>query len=532
MKLLIKLFTVLSVTACTLDLAAQVTYADDVAEIIYTKCASCHRSGEIGPMSFSNYDEVKSWGATIKAVTLSKYMPPWKADPSYSRFQAENFLTDEEISKISEWVDNGMQRGNEINEPDFPDFVAGSALGTPDLVLEMEEAYMHRGNNRDAYRYFVLPSGLTEDKVVKAMEFRPGNAQIVHHALIFEDVTGIAQQRDDATLLYGFDGFGSFNGGSQEDILNQKQYPGYVPGQKPIKYPDGTGKILSAGADVVVQVHYAPWSTDEWDQSSINIFFAEEGEVLEREVEGHIMVPLPDVINDLFIIPANQEREFHGIWELEEDLSFTGISPHMHLLGKHWEVYMEKPDGEIKNLIRINDWDFNWQGGYAFNRYITAPRGTKIHAIASYDNTADNPNNPTSPPSFVSWGEGTTDEMYYLPFDFVPYQEGDEDIIFESLGTSNTDDPSVIVGGDHIYPLTPNPVADFAAGHFKLSQGKAIHISLTNMQGQLIRTLRSSEFYNMGEHQINFSTKHLEAGTYILNIKGKNLNMSTQFVKI
>lgn len=482
-------------------------------------------------MSFSNYDEVKSWGATIKFVTGTKFMPPWQADPEYSRFQAENFLTDDQIDKIAEWVDNGMQRGDASNEPAFPEFVSGSALGTPDLVLEMEEAYLHRGDNTDTYRYFVLPSGLTEDKVVKAMEFRPGNTQIVHHALLFEDVTGVAAQRDAFTPEYGFNGFGSFNGGSQDEILNQKQYPGYVPGQKPIKYPDGTGKILRAGADLVVQVHYAPWSTDEWDQSSVNIFFAEEGEVFEREVEGHIMVPLPSVINDWFVIRPNTKPEFHGIWEIEEDLSFTGLSPHMHLLGQHWEVFMEKPDGEITNLIRINNWDFDWQGGYAFNRYITAPAGTKIHAIASYDNTADNPNNPSNPPTLVSWGEGTTDEMYYLPLDFVKYQDGDEDIIFDS-GISSTEDSPVTVGGDQLKPLTPNPVSDFAAGHFSLSQGKAVHISITDMQGHLIRVISSGEFYNMGEHQVNFSTKSLDAGAYILNIKGRNLNMSTQFVKM
>ena len=190
MKHLLELLLFVGVLTGTSNVSAQVTYADDIADIVYTKCASCHRSGEIGPMSFSNYEEVKSWGATIKNVTQSKYMPPWLADPSYSRFQAENFLTDDELNKIAEWVDNGMPRGDAANEPAFPEFVDGSAIGTPDLLLEMAEPYMHKGNNKDDYRYFVLPSGLTEDKVIKTMEFRPGNTQIVHHALIFEDNSG------------------------------------------------------------------------------------------------------------------------------------------------------------------------------------------------------------------------------------------------------------------------------------------------------------------------------------------------------
>lgn len=523
-----KLFTIL-IFSClfTLNVNGQ-TYAEDIAEIVYQKCANCHRDGEIGPMSFSNYDEVKSWGETIKFVTEIKYMPPWKADPSYSRFLGENYLTDEEIATIASWVDNGMERGDVNIEPAFPDFPDGSILGTPDLVLEMSEAYLHKGNNQDNYRYFVLPSGLTEDKVVKAMEFRPDNKQIVHHALIFEDTTGEAAANDAATTEYGFDGFGSFLSGNQADILNQKQYPGYVPGQKPVRYPDGTGQILQAGADVVVQLHYAPWPVDEYDQSKVNIFFADESEDIEREIEGHIMVPLQEVINDVFIIPANTKKEFHGIWTVPKDISFVGITPHMHLLGKHWEVYLERPNGEIENLILIDDWDFNWQGGFSFPRYIVAPQGSKVHAIASYDNTASNPNNPSNPPKFVTWGEGTEDEMYYLPLNYVEYREGDEDIVFDP--TVSTDEPEWN-NEFKIYPIYPNPVEDITTVGFSMSQGMPVDIQIMDIKGQMVRSLRKGEFFNSGNHTIHFSSKNLSNGVYILNIAGNGFQMSEKFVK-
>ncbi|MBT8234406.1 MAG: cytochrome c, partial [Saprospiraceae bacterium] len=169
------------------DLSAQVTYADDIASIIYTSCSNCHREGEIGPFPLTNYEEVKQRANMIKFVTESGFMPPWQADPGYSRFLEENFLNESEIQKIAQWIEDGTPRGDIANEPPFPDFPSGSALGTPDLVLEMEESHLHRGNNRDSYYYFVLPNPLTEDKVVKAVEFRPGNSKIVHHALIFED---------------------------------------------------------------------------------------------------------------------------------------------------------------------------------------------------------------------------------------------------------------------------------------------------------------------------------------------------------
>ncbi len=523
-------FHFLTLLLCCLTFSGfgQKTFSADVAEIIYKKCSSCHRAGEIGPMALTNYEEVKDWGAMIEYVTSNKIMPPWQADPTYSKFLGENYLTDSEIATIGEWVDAGMPRGDEAEEPPFPDFPEGSVLGEPDLVLEMEEEWLHEGNYQDDYRYFVFPTNLPEDKVIKAVEFRPGNSKIVHHALVFEDITGAAAANDAATPEYGFEGFGSFTDGSQQGTLNQKQYPGYVPGQKPNLFPDGIGQILRKGADVVVQVHYAPWPVDETDRSKLNIFFMDEEETFEREVRGHIMVPFQEVIGELFIIPANTQRIFHGTYEIPTDVSLVGIAPHMHLLGKHWEVWMEKPNGEIVNLIKIPEWDFNWQGSYSFERYIVAPAGTVIHAVASYDNTTNNPNNPSNPPQFVTWGESTTDEMYYLPITYVEYETGDEDIVFEE-STVNVAD--VVVDGSRIYPLQPNPVKDFTIAGFHLTHGQPLNISIFDLNGKKIRSLREAEFFNMGEHFINFSTKNLTAGLYILQIEGNNVLLTEKFVK-
>lgn len=510
--------------------AQEVNYSDDIASIIYQHCSNCHRPNEIGPFSLTNYEEVKNWGSSIRRVTTDKIMPPWQADPNYNHLLEENYLTDHQIEMISQWVNEGMPRGSVTREPVFPDFPSGSVLGEPDLVLEMSEAFLHKGNNRDNYRYFVLPTELDEDKVVKAIEFRPGNSKIVHHALLFEDNEGIAKAKDEATSEYGFNGFGSFLDGDATSILSQKQFPGYVPGQKPIRYPDGIGQILKAGSDVVIQVHYAPWPVDEYDQSKLNIFFADESEVVEREVDAHIMVPLPSVIRDIFLIPANSVKEFHGYWEVPEDLSLTGITPHMHLLGQHWEVYLEHTDGSIDSLIRINEWDFNWQGSYSFNKYIIAEQGSTIHAIASYDNTSNNPNNPRNPPRIVTWGEGTTDEMYYLPINFVKYQTGDEDIVFDDLSTATTD----IINIKSASPLSlyPNPSSDYTTLEFELSVGEPIDISIFNTNGQLVKSIREQEFFNTGKHSLLINVKHLNSGNYITRIKGNRHELSSSFIKL
>jgi len=158
---------------------AQVTYSKDIAPIIYNNCTSCHRPGEIGPMPLTNFEEVSSWSGMIEYVTAIKYMPPWKPNKEYSNFVGERGLTDSEIELIADWVAAGSPQGDPALEPPLPDFPDGSQLGTPDLILEMEEEYFIEGNNQDDYRVFVIPTGLTEDKEIAAVEFRPGNTNIL-----------------------------------------------------------------------------------------------------------------------------------------------------------------------------------------------------------------------------------------------------------------------------------------------------------------------------------------------------------------
>ncbi len=526
-----KLYVIIILNVFGVSLFAQSpTYTEDIAPIIYNNCSICHRTGEIGPMSLTNYEEVKNWGLTIKYVTSIKYMPPWQPNPEYSRFQEENFLTDDQIALISDWVDDGMEEGDKSQEPQFPDFPEGSAIGTPDLVLKMSESYLHLGNNLDEYRYFVLPTGLTEDKKIKAIEFRPGNKKILHHALLFEDTSGKAALNDAVTPEYGFDGFGGFTGGSQLEILTQKQFPGYVPGQKAQFYPDGVGQTLKANSDLVIQIHYAPWPNDEWDQSEVNIFFADDNELVEREVRSHIMVPFQEVIGELFIILPNRVSEFHGVWEVPADISLFGLSPHMHLLGKSWEIYIENQDGSTENLIKIDNWDFNWQGAYYFNKYKIAKAGSKIHAIASYDNTEDNPTNPNFPPKFVSWGEGTTDEMFFLPLNYVMYREGDEDVVFSDNTTAikESDDGQI---KNKILPLSPNPINDYAKVVFTLDHASSISIDVYSISGEKIRNIRRNEFFGIGNNQIYFSSSQLVPGSYIIKITGQDFTMTQKFLK-
>ncbi|MEL6591990.1 MAG: hypothetical protein AAFQ68_17985, partial [Bacteroidota bacterium] len=233
-------------------LQAQPTFSEDIAPIIYNNCTSCHRSGEIGPFPLTNYNEVASWASMIQYVTEIGYMPPWKPDREYSSFVGESGLNEQEIQLIADWVNAGSPQGDPSLEPPLPNFPSGSQLGTPDTVLTMAEEYIIPGNNEDEYRVFVLPTGLTEDKEIAAIEFRPGNTKAVHHALIAYEINGQAAALDAQSPGYGYEAFGDFG------VPTQGNFTGYTPGIQSVKFPEGIGSILPAGADLLIQVHYAP----------------------------------------------------------------------------------------------------------------------------------------------------------------------------------------------------------------------------------------------------------------------------------
>ncbi|NBU73539.1 MAG: hypothetical protein EBS53_19205, partial [Bacteroidetes bacterium] len=174
---------------------AQVTWSGQVASIIYTHCTPCHRPGEIGPMPFTSYQEASAYASMIAFTTQARSMPPWQANPNYNHLLGERVLSTQEIQTIADWVQQGALRGNPAQEPALPQFPTGSQLGLPDTVISMAQSYVHQGNNQDMYRVFVLPTNLGQAKKIKAIEFRPGNSRIVHHAILATDVTGQGRSR-------------------------------------------------------------------------------------------------------------------------------------------------------------------------------------------------------------------------------------------------------------------------------------------------------------------------------------------------
>ena len=406
---------------------SQVNFSEDISPIIYNNCTECHRPDQSGPMSFTNYLEVASLGSMIEYVTQSGYMPPWHADTEYSTFIGERGLTDEEIGLISEWVSNGMPQGDPSLEASIPDFPEGSAIGIPDAVFTMEEEYLIEGNNQDDYRVFVFETNFPEDKYLKSIEIIPGNYAAVHHVLVNID-DGACAAIDASTPEYGYECESGFCTGEIPQLS-----AGYTPGMVPPLWNNDVGMLLPAGADISIQMHYAPSPIAQYDQSSINLFFKDEPVLREVQVLT--------IVDTQLLVPANEVYEHYVSFEIEEDISLISILPHMHLIGKSWLVYAEN-NGDTIPIISIPEWDFNWQNFYQPEYMLKLPQGYTLHAYAVYDNTASNPLNPNDPPQDISWCDYTTCEMFFLPFSYVPYQEGDENIYLGNSEDLGCTDPS------------------------------------------------------------------------------------------
>lgn len=379
--------------------ADEVTFNKHVAPILWKNCAGCHRPGEVGPFSLLEYKDAAKRAEFLRDITASRRMPPWKPEPGYGEFRDARRLSDDEIQTIARWVASGAREGDPKDLPALPRFPEGWQLGEPDLVLKMPEPFTIPADGRDIHRCFVIPIPIDSDRTVAAFEFRPGNSRVVHHSILYLDSTGAARRKDRADGKPGYGTFGS------PGIVPTGGLGAWAPGVRPYWLPDGVGKFLKKGSDLVLQIHYHPSGKEEKDQSMVGLFFT-------KKPAEKVVVGLATATRGLYI-PAGAKR--HVVTAENEplpvDVQALAISPHMHLLGKEIKVTATQPDGKVVPLIWIKDWDFNWQGTYPYARPVRLPRGSVIKMEAVFDNSADNPRNPTHPPRVVTWGEQTTDEM-------------------------------------------------------------------------------------------------------------------------
>jgi hypothetical protein len=324
-------------------------------------------------------------------------MPPCKAEPGYGEFANERRLTDAEIARLAAWFAAGTPEGDPADKPTPPTFPDGWQAGTPDLVLTTDRAFTVTPDGADQYRCFVLSTNLDHDAYLAGTEFRPGNRRVVHHAILFLDTTGKGRHLDDQTPEPGYPCFGG------PGFLPSGAVGGWAPGAMPSPRIDGVAKLIPKGSDIIVQIHYHPSGKPEQDQSKLGLTFSgppTRGQSAIVLRSRNIDIPAGDphyVVKTSMTVP--------------DDVDLVGITPHAHYLCKDMKINAELPDGTHVPLIWIKDWDFDWQGQYAYKSPVHLPKGTRIDLEYTYDNSEMNPHQPVDPPVRVTWGEQTRDEM-------------------------------------------------------------------------------------------------------------------------
>lgn len=405
-----------------------VTFSEQIAPIIFNQCASCHHPGEAAPFSLTSYEDVKKRGQLIAAVTKSHYMPPWHAAPGFAEFAGERRLTDDQIALIGEWVKEGMPQGDAAKTPPLPHFVEGWHLGKPDLIVTMPKGFALPASGPDIYRNFVVPLNLTGDKWVRAVEFHPGTRSVVHHCLFSYDASGTLRKRD------GEDGKPGFSGMDGGRSPNSGSLGGWAVGATPVPLAEGLAFPLPKGSDLVLQEHFHLTGKAETEQSTVGIYFADKAP--ERRLMG-IQVPSVFGIGAHMDIPAGARAyTIHGSFEVPVDVTCWSVGAHAHYLGKDMKMVATKPDGKTVPLLWIPDWDFAWQDRYPYKAPFVLPKGTRIDVTLVYDNTADNPHQPSNPPKEVWWGEGSFDEMGSMTLQVTAVHQEDEPVLKQALQTA------------------------------------------------------------------------------------------------
>ncbi|MDB5352141.1 MAG: Copper type ascorbate-dependent monooxygenase, C-terminal domain protein [Planctomycetota bacterium] len=425
------------------------TYSKDVAPILQKNCQECHRPGQVAPFSLLTYAQAKKRATDLAHVTSEKIMPPWPASTKVGGpFRDQRVLSDAEVATLTAWAEAGAPEGNPKDAPEPRKFSSTWTLGEPDLVLTVPEPYQIFASGDDEFRVFVLKTNFPTDRWIRAVDFKPGNRKVVHHILAGIDTSGRARQLDAKDKEPGYPAVGGFGDG----VPLRGFLPIWTPGSRPRYAPEGSGYVLPAGGDVLIQVHYHRSGKVEKDATSVGLYLSSEplpkqvrtgfvfpnvapeemtkilAKVQAAQAEGH-RPELNELLEGLLTIPAGDESyeikasSNTGFMSrpLSRDILLTSVMPHMHWLGKDFSFTAVLPDDKHTRvpLIEIKHWNFNWQGTYAFVEPIKLPKGTYFEMLAHFDNSDKNPSNQNKPPKDVSWGEQTTNEMCIGVFEFV-----------------------------------------------------------------------------------------------------------------
>jgi len=371
---------------------ADVTYAKQISRLLQRRCVECHRPGQPGPFPLTDYRDAADWSAMMREVVEDGRMPPWFADPEHGRFRNDARLTDDEKRLLFRWIDDGCPEGDPADLPPPPAFSDGWRIPRPDRVVDMADQPFDVPARGDVpYQYYLVDPGFAEDAFVRAAEVRPGDASVVHHALVMIVPPGGAGVAPDSA-------------GAMLD---------YTPGMAPTVLPDGAALRIPAGSKFLFQMHYTPNGSPRRDQTRLGLVFADPRTV-KRVVRGGA------VFNTAVAIPAGaRDASLAAEYTVPADALLLSLSPHLHLRGKSFRFEAVYANGLREVLLDVPHYDFNWQLRYELAEPRRLPAGTRLVCTAHWDNSAANPANP-DPTRDVGWGDRTDDEMLIGFFAYAP----------------------------------------------------------------------------------------------------------------
>lgn len=455
--------------------AAAVTFNRQIAPIVFSNCAPCHRPGEAAPFSLLSYSDVRKHAAQIADVTRRRYMPPWLPQHGYGEFLDERRLTDAQIQLIQQWVKQGALEGGG-KAPAAPQFSDEWQLGTPDLVLRAGQSFQLPPDGAEVFWNFIMPVPITTTRWVRAIEVRPGNPKAFHHANVILDRSQ-ASRRHELTPGAGFQGMDLAV--EEETFDPDGHFLSWKPGSEPVVEPEGMAWRAEPGMDLILNVHLKPTGKPETVNPVIGLYFTDKPQskfpmLLQLEHDGVIDIAPGEkafMVTDDFRVPM--------------DMNVLAVYPHAHYLGKLMEGWAILPDGKKQWLIRIPDWDLSWQGVYRLKTPVTLPRGTVISMRYQFDNSAANVRNPSHPPQRVKAGNQAIDEMGHLWLQVLPVEEGDHRAELQ-----------LALVQQRLEKYPEDFSANYTMGDLMLTQGKskeAVKFFLTAAQAQPTSVVAATE---------------------------------------
>jgi len=390
--------------------AAPPTFTKDVAPILQKNCQECHRPGEIGPMPLLTYEETRPWATAIKSSVATRKMPPWFADRHYGKFSNDRSLNQQDIDTLVAWANAGAPKGNAKDLPPAAEFTDGWGIPKPDVVFKLPEPYAIPARGTIEYLHWVIPTNFTKDQWVQFAEARPEDRTHVHHIIAFVREPGSNWLKDAKP------GIPFIPEKPKDENANTADLPsdflvGYAPGQPPERFEPGRAKLVKAGSDIILQVHYTTDGKASKDQTRVGLVFAKEPPANRAMTFS--------ATNGKFKIPAGDPNyRVEAEFTLGTDVVLHGLHPHMHARGKDFLYRVQYPDGRTETLLSVPNYSFAWQLWYTLEKPLALPKGTKILCTAHFDNSPNNRFNP-DPRKDITWGDQSWDEMMIGFFNFV-----------------------------------------------------------------------------------------------------------------